>query len=209
MTGPPRQTIIPYRKLRIEVGMEGAEAMGKAFKRRKRTPAACAAISLLLLIATLGCGSSPRSRKPPNSVGGTADVRILNTEGRPLESFFKGLPVDPRFANGKNPYLLKRPACQAPAKKSALTLTFPSLSRLSKLAGVGPFTVHAQSSCGLCDQGLDLYPCGETCPDGQAQVVVYDGSNPQLGSYDSGTDLCQGSCPVDIYQLCYNPTCPP
>lgn len=143
----------------------------------------------------------PTYSAPPQSITSQV-VAIATDKGTPLPTSFEELPTDPRFAKGTNPYKLVRADC----KQQSM------VSRIGRMLGL-TWTVQAQSGdCGLsqgctnCYQSLAPWSCGSTCPYGAYSQLI-SGSTCRTGSCFKATILCQSSCSVDTYILCYNSNC--
>ena len=120
------------------------------------------------------------------------------TTGRRLTSFFSGAAVDLRFANGKNPYLVKgQQSCNLVPSSRAYSIT-SALGLDQK--------VYAQG-CSNCYQGISSDICGQNCsPYGNTGPQLVSGSNQKTGSMYVGEQQC-GICYLPLYELCYNPNC--
>ena len=147
-------------------------------------------LSLPFLCA--GCGCTGKN----GALGNTEKVRttllIRSAYGGALDSFFSGLPIDGRFANGRNPSMLY--ARKQPVGPSCKSRTEPSavermISRMQHFLGLST-VVYAQGpdDCAGCYQKQTTYSCVPFC--GNVQSVTVVDYNILEGSYYAGDTGC-------------------
>lgn len=133
-------------------------------------------------------------------------VQITTASGAIKASFFIGLPKDPRFSNGRNPYteVVSEPPCTRSLR------TLQSLQHLTTRVGRAlglTSVVHAQDVCANCYQGLGHETCPAGCEDGSYFPVTSSDTCCQ-GSAFSGFSCGYNVCPENSYYTCDNSNCP-
>ena len=130
----------------------------------------------------LGSSLLLRNANSKNAAGRNYDkthYRITTDGTVVLASFFDGLSVpDPRFVQGRNPYLRTGPTYRERFFKSSLF----------QLLGLSPLPVYAQS-CGACWNTTELDACGYGCGAGFNNIV--SSGDPKSGANNIGY-ACEG-----------------
>lgn len=166
--------------------------------KRREVGAGLATIMLMLMAVYL----SAWSPKPKILGYGLHDqkqaVTLLGIPGG--NSFFVGLPVHPKLANGRHPVISEKPLCRGP--KGFLSNLGSRISEFLALTG----TVHAQT-CVNCytDTADDSNFCEPTCP-AAGWLRETTSQNVCDGDYFADNYGC-GLCMYPEYTGCYNDGC--
>lgn len=156
------------------------------------------ASSLLAVLAVIGClcVSQHVLKSPPKR---TATVlKITSEKGAVLPQFYRGLPVNNRFIDGKNGF---SSTSQCNSHPSLIVALLQSSQRFLGLT----FTTHAQINCNGCYQTLYETICGQYCDGGTYKATSGNGTCT-VGFYNSGTQGC-GNCYVPVDSLCSSGNC--
>jgi len=149
-------------------------------------------LASLLLIAVVTAIQIP-THTSQAAVGG----RILEG-GIATTSFFEGLPVDGRFANGQNPF---KEAAAARGCLKGSTATF-LIGRMKLFVGIDA-TVQAQSTCVGCFKNEYFAgSCGQNCNANTLWAIGVNGPCASGDQYVGQIDC--GACKVSDFAICNN-----
>jgi hypothetical protein len=169
-------------------------------------------IALTVVISFLISGWALRRSERGPEQGGARSGHIGATSyttlsGTMLKSFFEGLPIDGRFANGRIPAGVFKAASQAASCKAAPGANYLArmLPRMQHFLGLAS-TVHPQDGpCTGCYQKQDTpRSCQPNCS-GVQQVTIVDHTASAVGSYNSPDTGCNPpNCVADDWLICIN-----